>query len=669
MMGLVVVGILMPLVCSVAFASAEAETVSWSPCGLALRHVFKPLAEGKPWEAAPPLREALITYPQEPLSFLTLGTLYLQGNRSALARVAFARAKSLCGAGTPDDLLAEWGIALSTLQSGKITEGETLQQTFHEWSRTPPDTETIAPPPTARAVASTLQWVVPYVQNGFVLVGAATADVKTTERDPVLLELAGFTALRANVGTVFNGQSEDRGAALLQAFVSRPEQNALTEETGALTLSFDPAHPLDGIAGITPIPEIALPAAEAAERTLSGTVTLVPPPHLADDAAFVTYSLEGERWSSATNNPPFVVDWNTARLPNGVYKLHTSVYSADRQLLSDTRRVVRLQNRGTNTGEGGRGQGTRSRFGEREAAALRETLWKLLTPVPSRKAAHFALAQWANVRGDTRLALAEAERTCAIDPDFNDAFSALRHFYLGVLGPREGIWRANTNEKLIALTFDDGPNPLPTRTPALLDALQSVHATATFFVVGARAERAPELLRRMQTDGHEIANHSYSHPNLTQIGESTMRRELCRTSVIVHDATGWRPRFYRPPGGNFNHAVVDAAEALGMSGAYWTVDTIKLEEDKQATPAQVVQFVMGRIRPGAIVLMHNAPFVTTAAIPELVTELRARGYTLVTMSDLVQRTRRTPQPPPAVATVKPSARTMVSVEKDRYDKH
>ena len=119
--------------------------------------------------------------------------------------------------------------------------------------------------------------------------------------------------------------------------------------------------------------------------------------------------------------------------------------------------------------------------------------------------------------------------------------------------------------------------------------------------------------------GHEIANHSYSHPNLTTLSAVDVERELvpdigCGAGCDRSPST----RFYRPPGGNFNTGVVEAAEALGMSGAYWTVDGVKTEQKVGATPEELNRFVLGRIRPGAIVLLHNAFTITINAIPALV---------------------------------------------------
>jgi len=165
-----------------------------------------------------------------------------------------------------------------------------------------------------------------------------------------------------------------------------------------------------------------------------------------------------------------------------------------------------------------------------------------------------------------------------------------------------------------------------------------VDAPGTFFVVGLRAEENPALLRRMVAEGHEIGNHSYSHPNLTYLSASAVDRELCRTSVVVRDATGIRPRFYRPPGGNFNRATVEAARALGMAGAYWTLDGLNYESPP-IPPSRLTRYVLDNVRPGAIVLLHNAPENTVKAIPEIVAGLRAKGYHIVTMSELVRRAR------------------------------
>ena len=124
---------------------------------------------------------------------------------------------------------------------------------------------------------------------------------------------------------------------------------------------------------------------------------------------------------------------------------------------------------------------------------------------------------------------------------------------------------------------------------------------------------------------------------------SSVERELCRTSALIYEYTGKRPRYYRPPGGNMNATVVAAAESLGMSGAYWTLDGVRYEE--AATGDALIKYVVGSARPGAIILLHNAPATTVASIRAIVRGLRARGFQLVTLSEL----ERSAQPPARLA--------------------
>ncbi|MBC8103124.1 MAG: polysaccharide deacetylase family protein, partial [Cytophagales bacterium] len=531
----------------------------------------------------------------------------------------------------PGEPLAAWGAALAALAEGR---GDAAL--FRDLNRR--DAGQAIP---AHVLAdATLLSLYARLMNGEArAVRIETEAVTAEDASALRLEIAAFAALR--------GGDRARGEALLAALLKRPAMRVLAEDA-ALALTFESDKPAEGQApGVSGTLQFPQPPKSGA--TLTGRITLSPPADLPSSAAFVSYSLDGGAYSASTNHAPFFLEWNTARLPNGLYTLRTIITDRDQRLLRQTVRTVTLANQ----------DAPRSplRLGSEQRSLLRGRLWALLAPRPCRKAAHFALAERAVETGDRDAALSRMESVCAIDPKFRGAYLSLRRFFREVLGPREGIWQARTSEKLVALTFDDGPNPLPYRTPALLDALKAADAAATFFVVGYRAEQCPDLLQRMVREGHEIANHSYSHPNLTYLTDFEIQRELCRTSVTVRDATGRRPRFYRPPGGNFNTKVVEAAEALGMSGAYWSVDGVKTELKPGATPAELTRFVADRVHPGTIILLHNAPTVTVAAVPSLVKALRAKGYTLVTMTELVQRTRRgggvppspTPSPLPTAA--------------------
>jgi len=557
--------------------------------------------------AAAPLRAALAQDRNEPAGLFALGTLYLHTGSFVRAGQEFARALLA----QPDDPLARFANALADLALRKGSPAAALD------ALSPSD---VPAAPFVAAYARLLAGDAVVVQN-------ATARVDENEPNPLRLALAAFAALRA-------GGTDDktrRGETLLRAFLARPGMARLAEDR-AFVLGFERENPGEG--GAPPLlSAIEFPAAPSSAQTLSGHVTLTPPRDLLGNAAsggvaYVGYSIAGGWLNATTNSAPFVVEWNTARLPNGLYTLKTTAYDADGRPVRENARTVRVRNADA--------PASGQNLSAAQTADFRNRLLVLLTPRPARKAAHFALAERAAARGEGALALQHVEAVVAIDPLFRNARTSLRRYNLQVLGPREGVWRAGTAEKLVALTFDDGPNPAPNRTPALLAALKAENARATFFVVGSRVEKAPDLIRQMAADGHEVGNHSYSHPNLALMSESGVERELCRTSVLIRQITGARPRFYRPPGGNVNRIVQNAAESLGMAGAFWTTDAIKQEE--AASRADLAQFVVREACPGAILLLHNAPDVTVAAVPAIVRGLRARGYELVTMSELVRRT-------------------------------
>jgi peptidoglycan/xylan/chitin deacetylase (PgdA/CDA1 family) len=577
------------------------------------------MEQGKHPSSLVPIRNALGAVQNEPLGIVALGVLYLHADSPAAAAEEFRRARALA----PDEPLAEWGAALAALARGdgdaalfRALNGRNSGQII---------------PAQILADAALLSLYVRLMDGDVQGVRRETESVTADEPSALRLEIAAFAALR--------GGDKERGQILLTSLLKRPAMRVLAEDP-ALTHTFESDKPAEGEAPGLPA-NLQFPPPPKSTATYSGRITLSPPADIPRGASYVSYSVDGGSYSASTNHAPFSLDWNTARLPNGLYTLRTIVFDRDQRILRQTARTITLSNSDAPRSP--------SYLSGELKSQMRARLWALLTPRPCRKAAHFALAERAVETGDSDTALSRMESVCAIDPQFRGAYLSLRRFFREVLGPREGIWQARTQEKLVALTFDDGPNPLPYRTPALLDALKKADAPSTFFVVGYRAEQCPDLLQRMVRDGHEIANHSYSHPNLTYLSKVEVQRELCRTSVAVRDATGRRPRFYRPPGGNFNTGVVEAAEALGMSGAYWTVDGVKTEQRVGATPEELTRFVMDRVRPGAIVLLHNAPTVTVAAVPVLVRALRAKGYKLVTMTELVQRTGRggSPQPTPA----------------------
>ncbi|GAA3676774.1 hypothetical protein GCM10022224_046250 [Nonomuraea antimicrobica] len=187
--------------------------------------------------------------------------------------------------------------------------------------------------------------------------------------------------------------------------------------------------------------------------------------------------------------------------------------------------------------------------------------------------------------------------------------------------------------KCVALTFDDGPGE---HTWRLLDMLSVRDVKATFFVVGqmVAADKGGHTVRRIVDDGHEIGNHSWSHPALTGLSHEALRRELEHTEEIVQRLTGVRMRVMRPPYGATNEEVAAETRREGLAQIMWNVDTM----DWRDRVSSVVARRAGSAKPGSIILLHDIHRSTVDAVPEMLDTLGRKGYTFVTVSELYGRT-------------------------------
>ena len=191
----------------------------------------------------------------------------------------------------------------------------------------------------------------------------------------------------------------------------------------------------------------------------------------------------------------------------------------------------------------------------------------------------------------------------------------------------------------IALTFDDGPSA--TLTPKLLDLLAAHQMKATFFVVGQNAADNPAILKRALREGHEIANHSWSHPNLGKMSDDAVRRELQKTDDAIFAAIGKRPTFLRPPYGSITPRQKRwINEEFGYRIIIWDVDPL---DWKKPGPSVVCNRILKETRPGSIVLAHDIHPATLEAMPATFDQLSAKGFKSVTVSDLLAMA--TPLPP------------------------
>lgn len=208
-------------------------------------------------------------------------------------------------------------------------------------------------------------------------------------------------------------------------------------------------------------------------------------------------------------------------------------------------------------------------------------------------------------------------------------------------GPRITFSSVHVDTPTIALTFDDGPHA--TLTPKLLDLLAAHHIKATFFVLGECVAANPDVLRRAANEGHEIANHSYSHPNLGKMGDDAVRSQLQRTDDEIKNVIGHRPTHFRPPYGSItSHQKKWIHEQFGYDVILWDVDPL---DWKRPGPSVVTSRILRETRPGSIVLSHDIHPGTIEAMPATLDQLEAKGFKFVTVSELLKMA--TPEPPKA----------------------
>jgi peptidoglycan/xylan/chitin deacetylase (PgdA/CDA1 family) len=186
----------------------------------------------------------------------------------------------------------------------------------------------------------------------------------------------------------------------------------------------------------------------------------------------------------------------------------------------------------------------------------------------------------------------------------------------------------DAEDRLVALTFDDGPHPQ--LTPRLLDMLEQEGVNATFYVVGSCASRCPEIVHRAFEGGNEIGNHSWSHPFLTRISLSLAAEEISRTDALLQSITGQVPNTVRPPYGAMSESV--RALAMPRPMMLWDVDT----NDWRTLNTYYVERAAIKSQ-GRIVLMHDIHPTTVAAVPTIIRDFKSRGFRFVTVSGYLER--------------------------------
>jgi len=193
----------------------------------------------------------------------------------------------------------------------------------------------------------------------------------------------------------------------------------------------------------------------------------------------------------------------------------------------------------------------------------------------------------------------------------------------------------NVDGPFIAMTYDDGP--LPGQTDRLLDMLKTRGIKATFFVIGQNAEKYPQLIQRMVAEGHEVANHSWSHPQLTKLSASGVESQIAQTDAAIVKAGAPKPTIMRPPYGATNAAITRRMnEEFGQKVIMWSVDPL---DWKYRRSAHVTEEILKNTKAGSIVLAHDIHPSTVDAMPGTLDALAAKGFKFVTVSELIAMDR------------------------------
>lgn len=233
-----------------------------------------------------------------------------------------------------------------------------------------------------------------------------------------------------------------------------------------------------------------------------------------------------------------------------------------------------------------------------------------------------AAAVPASAEGNWGLSFQEDGKT----PVGNATFEELAQF--------DAFYAEQTEEKRIYLTFDVGYEN--GNTASILDTLKKHNVSATFFVVGTYIESEPELVKRMTEEGHIVGNHTWHHPDMSQIATmDAFKKELVDVEDAYREVTGEEmTKFYRPPQGKYSEANLQMARDLGYKTFFWSLAYVDWYDDNQPSREEAFEKLLGRIHPGAIVLLHSTSDTNALILDELIQKWEEMGYTIQPLTEL-----------------------------------
>lgn len=213
-------------------------------------------------------------------------------------------------------------------------------------------------------------------------------------------------------------------------------------------------------------------------------------------------------------------------------------------------------------------------------------------------------------------------------------------FDQAVIVRQNTVYHVERPDKVVAITFDDGPSPV--WTPQILDELRKANIKATFFMLGMHVEKYPEIARRVAEEGHEIGNHTYDHHGLIYYTDEELETEVNRAEKAIKDATGIETVYFRPPKAWITESEKKKLKEMGYKVVLWSLNS---KDWVTFDDKYMVKCLVKNIRPGDIILFHDSGGVfkteggnrkeTVTAIPRLAAKLREMGYKFVTISELI----------------------------------
>jgi peptidoglycan/xylan/chitin deacetylase (PgdA/CDA1 family) len=563
------------------------------------------------------------------LRLTTHGTLEMAAGQYAEAS---ARFRAALGA-DPQNLAALWGLSLCLLQRAHVYEAAACV-----------GRAAVVAPGNARVKA--LQAYV-QLQLGQLTDAAITgkAALDCGEKSPFLMatlaqihyklgypqkavEFSGFAAKYLSAVTPQTGDVSVLRLPLTMTIADTPEAlSTLSESLGQAKTPEAPVLPLDTPVDVKPNAppmrfQIVSPARESVVKGLLRVQAIY---RGRREISFVVFQVDGVLRGTVTELPYHFL-WDAASTTPGPHRLVVRAYDAHGLLTDED--AINITSAG--------GKLLEAPDTTNAVAALQARMMALTMPSPALLPLFTSLGMWHLELKEYPQAVSALEKSAALDPTNDKVLQTLGKLYtqsgLHALSTTGEITRGPIGMKRVAVTFDDGPNPL--YTPAIMEELAKYEAHATFFVVGKMVRQYPDLALDLLANGHELANHTYNHPNLTKLSQPEIIREVLLNRSAIKEVTGRDTYLFRPPGGNIDEDVTRQLRALDYNIIYWSIN---VADFKKSPPPEQAALVLAKVQDGSILLMHNGPIDGTMNIlPTILAELHRRGYAIVTVSDLMK---------------------------------